>query len=114
MDNKLTRRAFLERAAVFSLGAAGAMAFLNACSRGGGDAGGGGGANACDDTTTDTVALGQRTQLQYVSNAPDQTKRCDGCALWQAPAAGAACGGCTAVGGPINPAGTCVAFAPRA
>jgi hypothetical protein len=114
MDTKLSRRAFLERAAYLSVGAAGALAFLNGCSKGGDGGEAAGGASACDDQAgVDAVAAGQRTQLQYVSQSTDPAKRCDGCALYTAPAAGSSCGGCSAVGGPINPGGSCVAFAPK-
>lgn len=69
-------------------------------------------------TCTDTAGLTPqeieaRTTLGYVDKAPDATKKCSGCALYNpAPAAGS-CGGCKALKGPIHPDGWCKSFAPK-
>lgn len=53
-----------------------------------------------------------RTNLRYVDQSTDASKKCSRCQLFQAAAPGQ-CGGCTLVKGPINPDGTCTAFVAR-
>lgn len=105
MIQPLSRRAFLERAAVLGAAAAGAGALLAACNSGGGAA-------ACNDTAgVDAAGQQIRTSLQYVSASPDAAKTCDKCALFTA---GQGCGTCSAVPGPIAPGASCSAFSARA
>lgn len=112
-EETVSRRSFLGRAATLCVTVAAGGALLAACKSGGGGAAPA--AGTCDDTVGVDAAITQaRAGLQYVSQAPDQTKRCDACMLWTAPTGGSGCGGCTALAGPINPAGTCSAFTRRA
>lgn len=117
----LSRRQFLQRfAAVGALGI-GTGSLLSAC--GGGETAPQGAApgtpaataGACADLTGLTEQeVAMRTQLQYVEVGTDPAKHCVGCALWVAPAAGAACGGCTLIKGPIAPEGHCISWAAKA
>lgn len=113
----VTRRALLSRIVVGSAVLIPAAALL-AC--GGGSDGGEGGAGtaakgaSCDDISGLAPAdVAMRKQLQYVDVSADAAKSCDACQLYTVPAAGAACGGCQAVKGPISPKGTCVAWAKK-
>jgi hypothetical protein len=56
------------------------------------------------------VAIAARTAVAYVDVAPHAERRCDNCRFFKPPAAGASCGGCEIVGGPIAPAGYCTAW----
>ena len=69
-------------------------------------------------TCTDTTGLTEqevtmRNQLQYVDASPDPEKLCSNCVLYTEPEAGAQCGGCTVVKGPIHPDGYCTSWAPK-
>lgn len=124
-DSKMDRRGFLNVAAA-SVGTLTIGYLLAGCQPkegAGGGAPAGGAAPAADANKpldcTDVSALsdadkGTRTGLQYVEKAADPAKECDKCALYTAPAGGSGCGGCTVVKGPINPKGSCTAFAPKA
>ncbi|MCB9507399.1 MAG: high-potential iron-sulfur protein [Myxococcales bacterium] len=103
--SKINRREFLERAAL--LGAAvGAGAFMVGCNKGGGGL-------SCTDTAGLAAAdVATRTNNNYVDASTQAGKDCAGCALYQAGAEGA-CGTCTVVKGPINPAGYCNLWAAR-
>jgi hypothetical protein len=49
--------------------------------------------------------------LKYVADTPDPEKRCDNCKFWQpAEEAGAPCGTCQLIKGPIHPAGYCTSW----
>lgn len=125
MDNKLSRRKFIENA-VLGAGATLTMGYLIAGCKPSEQAGGAapekgaapakaGGEFSCDDVTGLSDAdKATRTSLQYVDKTPDPAKPCDGCALYTQSAAGAQCGGCTVVKGPIHPKGYCSAWAPKA
>lgn len=103
-----SRRSFLAGTTRLCAAIAG-TALLAACRTGGGGAA----AATCDDTAGVDAAMQQaRSGLQYVTQAADPAKRCDACMLYTAGAAGG-CGTCTALAGPIAPAGSCMAFAPR-
>lgn len=68
------------------------------------------GAKDCN-TAPDEAAKATRKQLQYKKEATDPEKRCEVCAQYQAGAFGA-CGGCKLFGGPVQPKGGCLSFAP--
>jgi hypothetical protein len=108
MTNKdLTRRDFLLRASALGVASVGAGSVLAAC-------GGKEQAAGCNDLTGLTdQEIQMRTQLQYVEVSTLPDKLCDNCQLWVVPAAGAACGGCQLIKGPIAPAGHCVSWAAR-
>jgi len=124
--NELSRRDFLLRVSALGAVAAGSGTLLAAC--GGGESQPEAAAPAapaaepesqaaaadCSDVSALTDAEKQmRTQLQYVGETPDASKRCDGCALYTAPEGDAACGGCQIVKGPIAPGGWCVSWAAK-
>jgi hypothetical protein len=54
-----------------------------------------------------------RTQLQYADVTAIPEKNCENCALFIAPAAGANCGGCQLLKGPIAGNGYCISWAPK-
>lgn len=119
-ESKLTRRGFLNIAAG-SVGTLTVGYLLAGCKpKEGGSAGGAAAPTEAKSTDcTDVSALtdaekATRTGLQYADKSADPTKHCKVCSLYQPPADGAACGGCSVVKGPINPEGSCTAFAPKA
>lgn len=77
------------------------------CSGGGSS----GGAPACNDMTG--VDVQTRTALSYTTEASDPARRCSGCTLYVAPAAGSACGTCQAFPGPVEANGSCNSFVAR-
>ncbi|MFT4604084.1 MAG: hypothetical protein ACI9W4_000804 [Rhodothermales bacterium] len=60
--------------------------------------------------TEQEVAM--RNSLAYVDVTPDAAKNCLNCSLYLAAAAGASCGGCNLLKGPIAPNGYCISWAP--
>lgn len=64
-------------------------------------------AGGCGDVSGLTQAeKDQRTSLKYADKSPSADV-CSGCALYVPAAAGAACGGCNLLKGPIAPEGWC-------
>jgi len=69
---------------------------------------------------TDTSGLSpadvemRNVTLAYVEKTPDPAKRCDNCQQFKAAPAPGACGGCTILKGPINPAGYCKSWVQKA
>lgn len=62
---------------------------------------------SCTDTTGLSAAeTTMRSQLQYMDHSTNPQKICSGCKLYKAGGENA-CGSCTVVKGPINPAGNC-------
>ncbi len=109
-EKAITRRDFIQRISFIGVAGVGAGTLLSAC--------GGGGGQGADFTCTDTSGLTEaevqmRQTLQYVDQSPFPDKVCDNCALWQDPAAGQQCGGCTVVKGPIHPKGHCTSWAAK-
>lgn len=110
-----SRRAFIQK--LTALGTAGVLTpvVLSAC--GGGDgadtagttAEGGGTADfSCTDTSGLTDAqIQQRENTNYVDDSPNPDQVCGNCQLFTQPEAGAQCGGCQVVPGPIHPQGYC-------
>lgn len=77
--------------------------------------GGGSKAVSCMDTSgLQPAQIRQRGQFAYVDVSEDPAKTCENCALFTAPAEGAACGSCSLVPGTIAPKGSCTGFAPKA
>lgn len=104
--SKLNRREFLERAAVIGVGIGAGTLFVGCKS--------GGGGLSCTDTTGLAPADAQlRTTSAYVDHSPHADKHCANCSLFQS-AGDAACGTCTVLKGPINPAGYCNLWAAQA
>ncbi len=65
-------------------------------------------AGGCGDVSGLTTAeKDQRTSLQYADKSAKADQVCSGCALFVPAAAGAACGGCNLLKGPIAPEGWC-------
>lgn len=54
-----------------------------------------------------------RASLKYVDKTPLPGRTCDNCKLYTLPQAGALCGGCKVVPGPIHPKGYCTAWIAR-
>ena len=103
MDSKLSRRDVLQRSAALSLFAV----VGTACSKEQK-------ALSCTDTMSLSAADAQvRTSLAYQDKSPEPGKSCTGCQQF-IPAAPDACGTCKVLKGPINPAGYCKSFAPKA
>ncbi len=112
----VSRRAFLGRVAALGFGAS---AFLTAC--GGGEeaapasgAAPGGSVIAAECEGYDALTpeeLQPRQALGYVDNTPDPAQHCSNCRFYNAPAGGAACGGCQLFKGPVAPGGYCNSWA---
>ncbi len=69
----------------------------------------------CDDVTgLKPEDIEQRKNLQYVDNSPEPSKLCSNCALYIPAEAGAPCGGCNLIKGPISPNGWCTSWVPKA
>lgn len=105
----LDRRSFLVRAAQIGAVAAAAPVFIGlvGCSKKEE-------VKTCTDTSglsPDQIAM--RNQLQYVDVTPKPAEDCEGCMLYTEPKAGAFCGGCTLLAGPIAPKGYCISWAAK-
>ncbi len=102
----LTRRAFLERAALLGAVASVGGVAVASCT-------GGGGGFTCDDVSGLSEAdAATRTSLAYVDASPEAEKNCLNCQLYTGGEA--ECGACTVVKGPIHPQGYCTAWAAKA
>lgn len=101
MTDPMSRRRFLARAVRVPIVvpfAALAPAALVAC----------GSRLDCTDTSALSGAeMTERTAVNYVEVSADPAKRCENCSLYRRADANA-CGTCTLIKGPINPAGTCI------
>lgn len=120
-DNTLSRRDFLQRAAVLGVAAAGAGAFLAACEKkeAGAPAAGGApkaaGGLSCEDVSGLTEPQkSTRTNNAYVDKSTTAGQDCANCALYTQPKEAGGCGGCAVVAGPINPAGWCKLWVAKA
>ncbi len=122
---ELSRRDFLLRFSALGAFAAGSGTLLAAC---------GGGEQAAPAETAaapeapaamscgDLSALSEadraqseqmRQSLSYVDVSTVEGKHCENCALYVAAEAGASCGGCNLIKGPIAPGGYCTSWAPK-
>ena len=107
MDDKLSRRAVLQKSAAFGVLAALGTGAAVACTRPTSQL-------SCADTTGLSSADVQvRIALGYVDVSMEPGKACAGCQQYL-PGPTDACGGCKVLRGSINPAGYCKSFAPRA
>ena len=99
MSDSLSRRRFL----VATAGAIGVVPVLAAC---GSDAPAT--ASACDGygTLTETD-LATRNALTYIDKGANPAEICSSCRVYNAPAAGSACGGCQLFAGPVLAGGHC-------
>ena len=76
-----------------------------------GSGAGPGSASECDAQIDDAAKQARQT-LQYFDKAVVPEKHCSACAQFIPGKYGECGGGCKVVGGPINPNGGCLAFAP--
>jgi hypothetical protein len=104
MDEKLSRRDLFQQGAALGVFAVvGAGACGKAPSPG----------PVCTDTSSLAPAdLQVRTTLAYADVSLEPGKFCNACQQFL-PGAPAACGTCKVLRGPINPNGSCKAFAPK-
>jgi hypothetical protein len=98
------------------MGALVALAPLSGCGRERGKSSGGNteanGSAAAGDPCADLTGVtieerSLREESGYVADTPDSSKRCDNCEYWERPKAGAPCGGCSVISGPIHARGYC-------
>ena len=68
--------------------------------------------NCLDVTSLSQDDANLRKTLGYVDKAPDPEKACAHCRHYVAAPKVSECGTCKLLKGPINPGGTCQAFAP--
>jgi hypothetical protein len=101
---KWTRRALLERGAVWGLVMASGAAGFGGC---------GGGLDCSNPPGLTQEQRDLRRSLAYVERAPNASQRCEVCRFYTAPEQPNRCGGCTLNLGPVNPQGYCSSFAPR-
>lgn len=100
MDDRLSRRALLQRSAAIGAFAA----FGGACGKQKV-------ALTCTDTSgLSTADLTVRNALAYADFAVDPAKTCSNCQQFIPNPVGNACGTCKVVKGPINPRGGCKSF----
>jgi len=98
-NESFSRKDFLKKITLMGVVAASASTVISACA---------GGADPCDDLSGVSDADKQmRTNLGYVKQGQDASKRCDNCQLYVAPSGGSACGGCTLFKGPVHAGGYC-------
>lgn len=114
MNDKLNRREFLLKLSALGLGAFSAGTLLNACGKKEepvpqtGQPAMEEAADPCADLTGLTAEEKQlRVTFEYVAETPFPEKHCTNCGFWIEPEAGAACGGCKVIKGPIHAAGYC-------
>lgn len=98
----MVRREALRKLAIFSAVALPATWML-ACSK----------SPNCEDTSAlSPEELEMRKSAEYVPQAMQVSKKCDGCAQWIAPPPDK-CGGCKVLKGPIVAEGSCKLFVPK-
>ena len=127
IENRWSRREFIQRTGTAGLAAVGLVLGLTACgseeksepvvkaqpapSKGANTQSTKLSGDPCSDLsglTPDEVAT--RTTFKYLETAEDPAKVCTSCNFWQEPKDGASCGGCTLVKGPIHPGGGCMSW----
>jgi hypothetical protein len=129
MDRNMTRKEFLQYLGLFGLTAIGSGALLSSCSKKEEPAktvttttkaqappppATEMAADPCSDLTGLAPAdIQMRETLKYVAKSTEPGKNCANCKFWQVPAAGAVCGGCQLIKGPINPEGHCTSWFTR-
>jgi hypothetical protein len=106
MDEKLSRRDLFQRSAALGVLA---VVGVGGCSKAAQSP-----SLSCTDTTGLSAAdVGVRAALAYSDLSTEAGKTCAACQQFLPDAAGG-CGTCKVVRGPINPLGSCKAFAPKA
>ena len=113
-DKVIGRRRTLQMFGV-GLGAATGFLALAACKDKPADPGAGssGAAAAAGcDTPPDDKSKQMRKTLQYKKEAADPNKKCQSCAQYD-PGKFAECGACKLFGGPVQPNGGCLSWAPK-
>jgi len=66
---------------------------------------------SCNDTSGLTTAeIEMRENLKYVDHSANPDEICEGCALYVPAEAGASCGTCNLLKGPISPHGYCTSW----
>jgi hypothetical protein len=69
---------------------------------------------ACTDVTgLSPEDASARTTLAYAEPTTNLMKSCSSCQQYLGPPDGRGCGSCRVLKGPVHPAGTCKAFAPK-
>jgi len=63
--------------------------------------------SACESSSLSPDEKAIRNNLRYVDATPISTRTCDNCKLYTLPKAGAQCGGCRIIPGPVHPKGWC-------
>ena len=117
MADQFSRRSFIRKTVSVGAMGIGTAALLSACGKkegGGGDHKAAAAAGCTDVSSLTDAEKGMRTSNKYVDVATDAAKACANCQLYVAAKAGAACGSCSVIKGPINPKGTCNLFAKKA
>lgn len=109
--NNSSRRDFLKSALSIGALSIGAGAVLSACGKEKKAAESAGGCNDVSGLADGDKALRTANNYADTSAKPDQT--CEGCQLYKVAAAGAACGGCQVLKGPIAPKGWCKLWAKK-
>ncbi|MDI6400643.1 high-potential iron-sulfur protein [Balneolaceae bacterium ANBcel3] len=100
----ISRKDFLKKVTFLGVAGAGAGLLVQACSNGGDDTA----ADPCADLSGLSESdLQMREMLDYTSETPNPSERCDNCEFWSEDQFGPHCGGCTLFAGPVHPAGWC-------
>jgi hypothetical protein len=117
MHSASSRRSFLKRMAGISAAGLFLPGLLAACrnektatASSGATAAGVAGESCAESEAIPLTAVATRRAVAYVDLSPHAERSCDNCRFFKQPAAGASCGGCEIVGGPIAPAGYCTAW----
>lgn len=122
MEEKYTRRRFLERVGKNILGGGAALLLgtplLSGCQS---DDESSSGENedslaveSCDDLSKVSEAeIKKREGFGYVEETPMPDKRCDNCNLYKPPGEDQKCGGCILFEGPVFAEGYCTYWAPQ-
>jgi len=113
LESKFGRRRTLQVIGVGGLSVVG-LASLGACSKGGGESEGGGAAAAGEgcNAPIDAQSKQMRQSLQYVDVSQKEGQKCSTCAQY-IPEKYGDCGGCKLFGGPVQPGGNCLSYAPK-
>lgn len=109
---KIDRKKFLKSAAALSFTGLGAITFLSGCGKKKEESGETKEASGpCSDLSGLTDSEKETRDLyRYVTHSPHEDKKCHLCNYFTPPAAGAQCGTCQIVKGPINPDGYCTSW----
>lgn len=98
--NELPRRRFLRTAATLAASAALAPQLIPLA--------------RAADSCTDPASEALRVSMNYVSKAADAAQSCATCGFFAADEAKPACGGCQIMSGPVDAAGHCDSWSPKA